>query len=70
MVGAQRKTLSLFILRRLVLGSLTVFAVVTIVFFAIRLIPGDPVHIWLGEYATPQLVELTRAKWGLDKPIW
>jgi peptide/nickel transport system permease protein len=40
------------------------------VFFALRLLPGDPVAVWLGEYSTPELVELTKAKWGLDQPIW
>jgi peptide/nickel transport system permease protein len=28
------------------------------------------VAVWLGEYSTPELVELTKAKWGLDQPIW
>jgi peptide/nickel transport system permease protein len=40
------------------------------VFFGIRIIPGDPAEVWLGEYSTPELVKLTRARWGLDKPIW
>jgi len=55
---------------RILTGFLTVFFIVTVVFFAIRLIPGDPAEIWLGDYATPDLINLTRTKWGLDKPIW
>jgi ABC-type dipeptide/oligopeptide/nickel transport system permease component len=59
-----------YIYRRILIGVVTILCIVTIVFFALRLIPGDPAEVWLGDYATPQLIELTRAKWGLDKPIW
>jgi ABC-type dipeptide/oligopeptide/nickel transport system permease component len=57
-------------LRRILFGILTVFGVVTVVFFLLRLIPGDPVAVWLGDYATPELIDLTKIKWGLDQPIW
>jgi ABC-type dipeptide/oligopeptide/nickel transport system permease component len=56
--------------RRALIGILTIFCIITIVFFALRLIPGDPADVWLGDYATPELIKLTRAKWGLDKPVW
>lgn len=59
-----------YIYHRIFLGIVTIFFIITLVFFAFRLIPGDPVEVWLGEYETPELIELTRAKWGLDKPIW
>jgi ABC-type dipeptide/oligopeptide/nickel transport system permease component len=59
-----------YLCRRILIGVLTIFCIVTIVFFALRLIPGDPVEVWLGDYATPELIDLTRAKWGLDRPIW
>jgi peptide/nickel transport system permease protein len=52
------------------MGILTVYGITTIVFFALRCIPGDPAEIWLGEYITPELVTLTRQKWGLDEPLW
>jgi len=59
-----------YLIRRAVIGIVTVFIIVTIVFFLLRLIPGDPVEVWLGDYATPELIQLTKAKWGLDRPIW
>jgi peptide/nickel transport system permease protein len=59
-----------YIIRRILMGILTVYGIVTIVFFALRCIPGDPAEIWLGEYVTPELVTLTRQKWGLDEPLW
>lgn len=59
-----------YLCRRILFGILTVFLIITIVFFALRLIPGDPADVWLGDYATPELIELTNARWGLDKPLW
>jgi len=52
------------------MGLVTIFFIITIVFFALRLVPGDPAETWLGDYATPELIALTNAKWGLDKPVW
>lgn len=58
------------VVHKLFLSAVTIFLVVTLVFFVIRLVPGDPVDVWLGEYATPELVELTKRKWGLDRSLW
>lgn len=41
-----------------------------LIFFMIRLIPGDPFTIRLGPMATPQMVEILIKKEGLDKPIF
>lgn len=49
---------------------LPVLIIVTIlIFFMIRLIPGDPARVILGEKATPEMVDLLREKMGLNKPI-
>jgi len=40
-----------------------------VVFLAIRLIPGDPMAILLGDDYTPEAAEEMRANWGLDKPL-
>jgi peptide/nickel transport system permease protein len=43
---------------------------ISIVTFAmLRLIPGDPAQIMLGEHATRESVEEIRARMGLDQPI-
>ena len=54
---------------RLVQASLTIFGALTIVFLILRLTPGDPARIILGEYATPELLATVRAQYGLDKSI-
>jgi peptide/nickel transport system permease protein/oligopeptide transport system permease protein len=34
-----------------------------------ELIPGDPVALMLGEFATPEAIAATRAELGLDRPL-
>ncbi len=48
----------------------TLIGVVTLVFFALALIPGDPARVMLGERATPEAVAKLRAEMGLDRPAW
>jgi peptide/nickel transport system permease protein len=41
-----------------------------IVFFLIRLIPGDPAATLLGAHATPDSVRELRTQLGLNEPLW
>jgi ABC-type dipeptide/oligopeptide/nickel transport system permease component len=47
-----------------------VWGVSVLVFFLLRLAPGDPVSLLLAETASPEQIAEARAKWGLDKPIY
>lgn len=49
-----------------------VFVVICINFIIINAAPGDPVIALIGEGAIvpPEYIELTRVKWGLNKPIY
>jgi peptide/nickel transport system permease protein len=59
-----------YILRR-ILSLIPVLLGVSIVVFAlIRLIPGDPVLVMLGERARPEDVERVRHDMGFDQPIY
>jgi peptide/nickel transport system permease protein len=58
-----------FILKRLVAMIPVVLLVSVIVFYLIRLTPGDPAVAMLGEEATPQMVAAMRHEFGLDQPI-
>jgi peptide/nickel transport system permease protein len=55
-----------------ILQSLTVILLVSIITFGVmHLVPGDPIHLLLGEsgaYVTPEVVKNMRAHWGLDRP--
>ncbi len=44
--------------------------VVTAVFFLLRIVPGDPASMILGDRATPQAVAALRERLGLDAPLW
>jgi peptide/nickel transport system permease protein len=45
------------------------WAVVTLVFFLIHIVPGDPARNLAGENATEQQVQAIRAELGLDRPL-
>lgn len=58
-----------YIIKR-VLQMIPVFIIVTIViFFMIRLIPGDPAAVMLGSKATPEALASMREKMGLNEPM-
>jgi glutathione transport system permease protein len=44
--------------------------VVTAVFFAFQIIPGDPARLYVGPDASLEAVEAVRKELGLDQPIW
>ncbi len=58
-----------YILRRLLLAVPVLLGVSFLVFWSIRMIPGDPAVAIAGELATPELVAKVRADMGLDQPI-
>lgn len=58
------------ILRRLVLAVPTLLAVFTIIFFIVRVAPGDPATAMLGDNASQQAVDSLRERMGLNEPLW
>ncbi len=58
-----------YIRRRLLQSLFVVWGVSVLVFFLLRLAPGDPVVMLLAESASPEQIAAARAKWGLDQPI-
>lgn len=58
-----------FLLRRFGLMVLILFSVSFIVFASVRMIPGNPAKVMLGERATPEAVKILEAQLGLDKPF-
>src|SRR5690606_28749670 len=59
-----------YILRRLVSLIPVLLGVSIVVFALIRMIPGDPVIVMLGERARPADVERVREELGFNKPIY
>ena len=63
-------SLLLYIGRRLVWTAPTLLLVGFLVFLLMRLVPGDPALLILGDSATPEALAALRAQYGLDRPIF
>jgi len=48
----------------------TLWLVMTLVFVALRILPGDPALVALGDFATPEQLKVFREQAGLDMPLW
>ncbi|MGH7773059.1 MAG: nickel ABC transporter permease [Candidatus Binatia bacterium] len=59
-----------YLLKRLFFLLPTLLGALTLVFFLIHLIPGDPIEVMLGETASAADKEGLRRELGLDQPIW
>lgn len=58
-----------YLARRLLMTVPTLLLVAVAVFVLVRLIPGDPVLVMLGDQADPAQVEMLRRQLGLDQPV-
>ncbi|TWD86223.1 peptide/nickel transport system permease protein [Variovorax beijingensis] len=58
-----------YLLRRVAMTIPTLLLVAVAVFTLMRLIPGDPVQLMLGEGADPAQLDLMRRQMGLDQPL-
>lgn len=59
-----------YLLLRLMDAIPTVFLVLTLVFIAMRILPGDPALAALGDNALPEQIAEFREKMGLNVPLW
>lgn len=57
----------LYILKRLLLGALTIFIIVSITFFVMHAVPGGPFNS--EKAVTKEVKAALEAKYGLDKPL-
>ena len=58
-----------YIIRRLIQSLFIIWGCATLVFFMLRMIPGDPVVQMLGPEYTPEAAERSAHKLGLDEPL-
>jgi glutathione transport system permease protein len=58
-----------FLVRRLGFALVTLFAVLTIIFLIVRVLPGDPALVILGDQADAASVAALRTRLGLDRPL-
>jgi peptide/nickel transport system permease protein len=58
-----------YIANRLLQIMPVVFGISLVGFFAIHLVPGDPIQIMMHGHASPETVAAARAQLGLDRPL-
>lgn len=58
-----------YILRRLLYSLVVLLGVITVIFVAMRFIPGDPAMVYVGPYGTAEDVEAARERLGLNRPL-
>jgi peptide/nickel transport system permease protein len=63
------KHLLRYVITRLLLTIPMVFIMLTIVFFVLRIMPGDPVSAMLGGHAPDKVIEQKKEELGLNRPI-
>ncbi|MAG12968.1 MAG: glutathione ABC transporter permease GsiC [Spirochaetales bacterium] len=59
-----------FLAKRLAATIPVLLGVVTVVFFVLHLLPGDPAAIMLGFHVTEERVKVLREEMGLDDPLY
>ena len=64
------KHLLRYVITRLLLTIPMVFIMLTVVFFVLRIMPGDPVSAMLGGHAPEKVIEQKKEELGLNRPIF
>src|SRR5262245_7334072 len=65
----QGGPVAIYLLRRLGLALITLFLLSLIIFFAGRVLPGDPARSILGQYAAQSAVRALDHQLGVDRPL-
>ncbi|QDO92645.1 ABC transporter permease [Formosa sediminum] len=58
-----------YILNKLFYALLTLFGVVTVIFFLFNVLPGDPAQMMLGQNEDSTQLAIIKQKYGFDKPL-
>ncbi|MDX3810005.1 ABC transporter permease [Bosea thiooxidans] len=59
-----------YVLRRVLLAIPTLLVMLTAIFVLVRLVPGDPASVILGDQASAAALTALRQKLGLDQPVY
>lgn len=58
-----------YFLNKTFYALLTLFGVVTVIFFLFNILPGDPAQMMLGQNEDSEQLAIVKQKYGFDKPI-
>lgn len=59
-----------YVLRRFIQMIITLWVIMTVIFFMFRLIPADPASLLVDSSLTPEAQQQLRELWGIDKPLF
>ena len=59
-----------YLLRRLLHSLLLILGLLTVVFFLVHLVPGDPAELVVEQHLGGEGRDLLRTRLGLDRPLW
>ena len=59
-----------YIIKRILQMSPVLLIITLIIFFGMRLIPGDPALLLVGNRASDEVIEAMRTKLGLSEPLY
>lgn len=58
-----------YTIKKMGYGVLTLFGVVTVIFYLFHFLPGDPARMMLGQNESAQQLALVKKKYGFDQPL-
>ena len=59
-----------YIVKKIVNTCITLFGVVTVIFFLFNILPGDPARMMLGQNEDAAQLKIVQQKYGFDQPIF
>lgn len=58
-----------YIFKKIGYALLTLFGVITVIFFLFTILPGDPARMMLGQNESEEQIAIVKKKYGFDKPV-
>ena len=58
-----------YTLKKLAYGLLTLFGVITVIFFLFHFLPGDPARMMLGQNESSEQLAVVNKKYGFDQSL-
>lgn len=59
-----------YIVKKIVNTCITLFGVVTVIFFLFNILPGDPARMMLGQNEDAAQLKIVQQKYGFDQPVF
>jgi len=58
-----------YLINKITYALLTLFGVITVIFFLFNVLPGDPAQMMMGQNDDSEQLALVKKKYGFDKPV-